>query len=669
MSERQSNAFIKVLQSAEERSYASCRYSNNLDKIKLLSDKEYHKQVSEVGDHIPSIADSISHLKLLKAFATLKKKITKGNSDAYAIKNWQVFVTHAVRRFIVFVTALKQYLREERTSPNDEIAIFNKGFRRNEQVISILDNLLPPLDVIMVWHAFLLNPSSFYDNCVRNDILSFATFPLPLKKISESINDVTFEYSPSKELIDGYLDVIRPISNEPNDSMYDFESFSMFEGLVSIACPICKEFMVKDVPYTNDTKTGFADESFAQLKNCKDCKCDFAELITHEELRKRQLYSDVKKAVPMAGLYVYFSGRISGRDVRSRRDPQITNGVVKSKFIRHAIDDMKNKTLEESIRASLKLKQHSIPLTLILRLYFSMNLVYVTVPKGVAIWEDLVGCVLRQERFVEKMEDLNWLYNVNIRETLAEATLRYSRFFKMLTVFYPGKVLVPTLDIDLIWHTHQLSLNYYFVDCLNSKLGAVVDHDDKIESTKLDYSFEETTKLYKWKFKKEYCVCYCAYCLAVKGSVKTKLTGIFNSNSKTPNNSDVMDVKATPSFVNSVGLTHISIHNAIVIPNTFAEKRQELLMTKYNERKVDELPWQEGQANSYNHYPHLFVVPPLSPVGIGLCQAYYGSTCTGISDISSFAGNADAATNGRGCRGLIRNGIQTGVLRSGLFSI
>lgn len=29
----------------------------------------------------------------------------------------------------------------------------------------------------------------------------------------------------------------------------------------------------------------------------------------------------------------------------------------------------------------------------------------------------------------------------------------------------PGSFFVPTLDIDLAWHTHQLKANYYHTDC------------------------------------------------------------------------------------------------------------------------------------------------------------------------------------------------------------
>ncbi|KAF8582970.1 hypothetical protein K439DRAFT_1285906, partial [Ramaria rubella] len=45
---------------------------------------------------------------------------------------------------------------------------------------------------------------------------------------------------------------------------------------------------------------------------------------------------------------------------------------------------------------------------------------------------------------------------------------------------YRKEFLVPTLDIDLGWHTHQLSGARYMSDTVRH-VGRYVDHDDKIE--------------------------------------------------------------------------------------------------------------------------------------------------------------------------------------------
>ena len=39
--------------------------------------------------------------------------------------------------------------------------------------------------------------------------------------------------------------------------------------------------------------------------------------------------------------------------------------------------------------------------------------------------------------------------------------------FLDLSVVYPRMFIVPTLDIDLVWHTHQLTDKKYASDCMN----------------------------------------------------------------------------------------------------------------------------------------------------------------------------------------------------------
>ena len=62
------------------------------------------------------------------------------------------FVTRAVRRFIVFVTAIKTVVIQGKAY--DEPSMFNLANTRNSQLVATINQLLPPLDVIMVWHAF-----------------------------------------------------------------------------------------------------------------------------------------------------------------------------------------------------------------------------------------------------------------------------------------------------------------------------------------------------------------------------------------------------------------------------------------------------------------------------------------------------------------------------------
>ncbi|KAI8613385.1 hypothetical protein BC830DRAFT_1056414, partial [Chytriomyces sp. MP71] len=67
----------------------------------------------------------------------------------------------------------------------------------------------------------------------------------------------------------------------------------------------------------------------------------------------------------------------------------------------------------------------------------------------------------------------------------------------------PTKFLVPTLDVDLAWHTHQC----YPVQYQNfglRELKRVINHDDSVESETLTKSFDATAKAWKHHYNQQY---------------------------------------------------------------------------------------------------------------------------------------------------------------------
>lgn len=66
---------------------------------------------------------------------------------------------------------------------------------------------------------------------------------------------------------------------------------------------------------------------------------------------------------------------------------------------------------------------------------------------------------------------------------------------------------VPTYDVDLIWHSHQLHPVSYSKD-LVKVLGKVLEHDDtdsdRTKGQKLDVGFSETTKQWEQTFGSRY---------------------------------------------------------------------------------------------------------------------------------------------------------------------
>ena len=110
-----------------------------------------------------------------------------------------------------------------------------------------------------------------------------------------------------------------------------------------------------------------------------------------------------------------------------------------------------------------------------------------TAYKGI-VWRDLsidlVAASLRQRSFTTKI--VRDCADINSPTLLSRATTRYKKFLFLMMDGESGHAkgvdFVPTLDIDLCWHTHQLFPRSYQEWCFKN-LGQGVDHDDTIGET------------------------------------------------------------------------------------------------------------------------------------------------------------------------------------------
>jgi hypothetical protein len=131
---------------------------------------------------------------------------------------------------------------------------------------------------------------------------------------------------------------------------------------------------------------------------------------------------------------------------------------------------------------------------------------------------EIAAAVQRQTAFIDKMERHLWIRSPALEGTLRRAIDRYSKFLKLLKL-YPGNVLVPTLDIDLVWHTHQCSASRYQADT-QTIADRFIDHDDKLGKPVLGGGMEKTKQLFRIRFGQEYFLCNCWYCEAVLSEVE-----------------------------------------------------------------------------------------------------------------------------------------------------
>ena len=130
----------------------------------------------------------------------------------------------------------------------------------------------------------------------------------------------------------------------------------------------------------------------------------------------------------------------------------------------------------------------------------------------------MIENVKRQASFVDKMHAQLWIRSPAAAGTLARAVDRYDKFLTLFKL-YPRKMLVPTLDVDIVWHTHQCAAAGY-KHAMETRTGRFIDHDDKIGKTTLDGGMEETKQLYMIRFGMEYDVCLCWDCMATESALE-----------------------------------------------------------------------------------------------------------------------------------------------------
>lgn len=97
----------------------------------------------------PSTLELVLHLLLLEAIYALVSSITDGPVRTYWMDN-------AVRRFEVWFPAMMTAIVADNAAGNGDLIPQMEG----------MPHLQPPLDVMMVWHTFLLNPG-WYEDAIK----------------------------------------------------------------------------------------------------------------------------------------------------------------------------------------------------------------------------------------------------------------------------------------------------------------------------------------------------------------------------------------------------------------------------------------------------------------------------------------------------------------------
>ncbi|KAJ2899339.1 hypothetical protein MKZ38_003268 [Zalerion maritima] len=535
----------------------------------------------------PDVDTCLAHLKLLFAFQTLKDDI--GNQDGlFGIwegrcndvevtknedgteerttkpaqpfkvkeKRWALFVARAADRFETWWSKALPRFEEDVRQLNEEDLVEGSlsSFPSTGNIVPWKAKDLPPLDVLMILHSYMLNPRDFLEDCARFNYKNIWATSMPWSVVNAAI-DTSFSYCPGPDAEDNFT--LR--AGRPWDSLE-------VPPTKRVTCPCCGEG--SDRPWTTSTLigSGCSDGGFSYI--CASCglyiDCDVLRVAKFKRDVQNllgpnnfalpgtilELKTNSPNAVPKEKIDT-FEQTFPARLVKTALRSQVLALIQPNDTLKPTMEMIKPMVekifTNEKLSAEIDNKtsiMHSYRIPGLSRCYTRRMLSrYLDNHSPFAL--DLAAAAIRQGVFTEKMAKINWLHSPNSRTTIEKCILKYTRFVKIMAE-HRDRLAVPTLDVDLAWHTHQLSPASYYVYTV-SKTKRFLDHDDKVRDETLGEAFEFTSEAYQDMFKEVYSECTCWYCEAVRANQRIN---------------EAFRESAPASAKNSETASHVSNHHA-----------------------------------------------------------------------------------------------------------
>ncbi|KAI1431765.1 hypothetical protein GGR50DRAFT_677727 [Xylaria sp. CBS 124048] len=537
-------------------------------------------------------------------------------------------------------------------------------------------DFMPPLDVLLVWHAHMLNPRAYAEDCMRQGLARLWHAGIPWHLVNEAI-DTNFNYNVSSACK----------TNWRNATGIEWDNAE--DGL-SKDLPPCPDCGTENVaPWSTcgmpeDSLDeppallghGYGDRDFETT--CAGCGLT----LKRDYLEVHKFVTDVKNLLsherPMPGTILDLETGKPKQLQSTSKDKAQSDRTFVNRLIRHHLRsklydplpkslDVIRDTLAGALRNPDAIKKaEGVSLKDMMKRYRVSQTARFSVRKVMSrYWGnsspfavELAGAVFRQGIFTEKMHKMDWLHSPAARSTMDRLIVKYERFTKIMASC-PDKIAVPTLDIDLAWHTHQLSpASYYVWMCSETK--KFIDHDDKIEETRLSQAFEWTSKVYQQLFLEVYSECTCWYCEAVRTShTRTVAHAIPILGSEKDKASDKFYESGRAAHCPPDNSAHISAHNAVLATEKGLSRsrvlyqlhlrHQKQLEDNYEKarrrakRKGRELPPRDDFYYYYWGAPYLLYGPYVYPAYC-VCPIYYDATT--VATGSGFYGACAAGTCG-----------------------
>ncbi|KFY23177.1 hypothetical protein V493_06031 [Pseudogymnoascus sp. VKM F-4281 (FW-2241)] len=623
-------------------------------------------KIKEGANGFPTPEQTLGHLKLLEAFYALKDEVAytdgafglfdcraPGTEESVAgdqpatikrlealaqirEKRWALYVARAADRFESWWTrvlmpmdkvfcnslGLSRGVSRLRTYDLSDITSWNK-FVDDPELNKFVNHsatgwkpirwvwtrdMLPPLDVLMVWHSFMLNPRNYLEDCMRFGLRDTWYAGMPWKAVNESIND-SFSY----EVTDAARYKWTSATHRPWSNLDE-------ASVKTLKCPRCST--LQSIPWT----TASMDESARHNWDMEYVGRGYAEPnlrlscpvcilnITHDILRVAKFRGDAEDLLrsdyPMGGTVVPGANGtpIALREHLPTAVPQsFPNRLIKD----HLRSEILNLISEDYgleycrtgnlIYVRSLIEQSIGDKSIIAKIngYATSGRTYPDERLAVRqmmsrYWSnhslfsmELSSAVIRQGSFVDKMHKIDWLHSPTALSTMERLLIKYERFFRIMALNY-GKTAVPTLDVDLAWHTHQLSPRQYYLFSIRMTIDRFIDHDDKIDEEKLSEGFEWTSKEYEKTYNTVYSECTCWYCEAIRAKHVNPANSLFKTSSRHDKIADEFYNSGAAKFCPPSNSAHISAHNAVPVVADPMSKKVSDRLAAARKKQLDE---------------------------------------------------------------------------------
>ncbi|KAG8743104.1 hypothetical protein FRC10_000404 [Ceratobasidium sp. 414] len=493
-----------------------------------------------------TIAEVKAHLLLLGAFEQLKRKceeedlvdVQKKLPPLHKEAKWPLFLERARERFDLWVA---------------------KVVNGRSGRISLWHEEIPPLDVVFMWHAYLLNPIIYLEDVSRLHPALGKIPEFPLYKIASQIDLDTLEMLPTEEQYHHWQRTTGDCFGLPLNTTPDADT-------VNIECPSCahvNEVTWVSTPDVTGALRGYAQRQFMAV--CGGTGCGFS--ITWDALCTKRFAEDVilclqNTEATLGGTLM----KTTSGDSDAIRGRQLTEDILTafpSAGSAVQLAESLGWSMEEVSRRLDKEFGMPTPSTALPR-FGKARIPFVLAAYSTPHAESFpaVAASHRLSIFISALHHIGYLTPGIFDQDAEPLLLALDRFHGFLDIATRGssqRPMVPTLDIDLVWHTMMLRPHAYR-EATMKFVGRVLPHDDMVEEGTMGLAFDETVETWKERQKTPYSTCGCLSYLDVTASSSSE-PGFPMREAPAP----LTRANHPPNSVNTGLATHPSDHNSIVV--------------------------------------------------------------------------------------------------------